>query len=546
MKVTGLFSYSGSTNNLPEDATIPSLFFSQVKKYQEKDFISYFQQNNAITFSWQDMSIQVKQYINLLQTLQVQKGDLIAICSENTPDYIALIIAITTQGAIYCPLHAGLSKKQFTNYLKEYAYKNIFISESVFHQLTQSNNKVLEREKIILIEDIKQKFNEYDAISDKVTSELVYNIYPDDIACIMLSSGTTGSQKGIVLTHDNILSNQRQVYYHWPFINSKDLYLTHLPLSHSYGGLFELYQIICTGASSFLYNYKDLKELEKTFRTIRPSVFFTVPRIWEKIYQSLDSIENMESIRIGFSAGARLNSDIVKYLYENNIHIYQGYGLTETSPSLAIASPIDALTAKGAKILPGVDIKISEESEILARGPNVTQGYYLSDNNNSYYTDDGFLKTGDLGTISEDGYINITGRKNDLIVLSTGEKIRCEEIENKLASSEMISTAVLTGNNRPYLTCIIIPAQEYLLTYARKNSLIVENIENMFSYKQIWKEYQNLIDSINIESADYEQIKKFILTAEVLNEDEMTPTLKLKRHIFEINRAKLLNSLYDA
>jgi long-chain acyl-CoA synthetase len=534
-------SYKGQSGNLPPEATIPGLFFHKAEKLASKNFISCKDNNKLVSYSWQQISDNIKTYAQTLSLSGIQKNDLIAIISEHTPEHLSLILAILASGAICCPLHNNLCAKQIDILNKTYNYRTILCSDLFYDSYLKNNISDELQNKLITFSRIIKNASYEESFSLKKQLQF---LKPDDIAYIMLSSGTTGLQKGILLTHDNILSNIRQLSIAWPFIQENDQLVSHLPLSHSYGGLSELYQSIYHGASYHMHNYISLEILVEDLIDIQPAIFHTVPRIWEKLIEHKNTLEGFCNLKAGFSAGAPLDKEVLKCFLNRGIKIYQGYGLTEASPSIAIASPEEVLNYNKSRVLPLVDLKISEESEILVKGPNVSAGYFNTDIEQCKCYQSGYLKTGDLGILLKDKTLRLTGRKNDIIILSTGKKILPDAIEKELSGHPAINFAFLTGNNKSWAGCIIIPDKDYCVDLVTKYSDNCDNLNELLDNNAIIREFQKIIDDVNISLAAHEQVKKFILSFDSPSTEEFTPTFKLKRRVFEENRKDLIQKLY--
>lgn len=524
--------------------TLGNLFYQQSEKFKNHTFITFWKDEKLEQLSWKDFQKKVQTVSFFLRTKQIYKQDQVAIIADNSPETLASIIAIVSSGAICCPIHKTLSVTQKLELINSNPYKLILASEKEYQQL------------LAKIGPFKTLININQALDNQHSDnpsffDVVKSVSSEDIAYIMLSSGTTGNQKGVILTHRNILFNQLQVRSILSFIDEKDTYLSFLPFSHSYGGLAELYQVILNGACYHFCKGTEIDTLFDEFNRIKPTVFQAVPRIWEKLMKSLattptGSIKQKLGLHLhtGFSAGAPLDKNVVEFFFNAGIPIYQGYGLTETSPSVAIASPEEFINTDSARILPFVDIKIAEDSEILIKGPNVTQGYFNQPEITDNCFTDGFLKTGDLGTIISGRSLTISGRKKNLLILSTGQKVFPEKTEEQLCQSHMVYQAVLTGDNMPFISCIMIPEKDKLINFAAQNNINSNNFYELCQNPLVLQHFQEFINTVNRDLSAPERIKKFYLCPESFTEEELTPTLKVKKDIFLKNRAHLLKTLY--
>ncbi|MEW5818711.1 MAG: AMP-binding protein [Cyanobacteriota bacterium] len=538
----------------PNDLTIGNLFYKQALRLSSNEFISFWKNNELKKLSWFDFLFIVKDKIIKLKAKGISKGDLVCIISKNSPDMMAYIIAITSIGAICCPIHYNLTIKQKIDFFKEYNYKLILLSQEEYKSICNDcstknlNVIIIDYDNLLPPEAYSAQLNFSDLFN--------YSVSANDIAYIMLSSGTTDKQKGIILTHKNILCNQLQLLSILDFITERDKYLSLLPLSHSYGGLAELYQVIMNGSSYHFCKNSDLNSLLEEINTIQPSIFQSVPATWEKLYKYLfDKSVNSEkdlkfylgqNIRYGFSAGASIEKEIIKYFFKLNFPIYQGYGLTEASPGIAIASPEKFIKLTAGKILPEISLKIANDSEILVKGPNITNGYYNDPALNNSSFQNNYFKTGDTGEIIENKYLKFTGRTKNIIVLSTGEKIIPDTIENKLNSHPLIARSILIGNNKKFIACLIDVDKDKLILFANEHKINFINLPDLLLETRIQQEYQKVIDNVNSYLANFETIKKFILIEKPFISEELTPTLKLKREITEKRYAHIINKLYES
>lgn len=523
------FSFLGKTENLPPESTIGRLFFDRVNTNRNKPFLSYRTDQINVDESWQEFSQRVYFFISLLKNMSVQKADFVALCADNSPNMLASIFAIQAIGAVCCPIHTTLSTVQRLELCKNYPYKVILTSKKEGTKFPPIASVPM----VIMQETTLPPHNPDPIAISEIELDL-NAVKPADLAYIILSSGTTGSQKGVMLTHDNIMTNQRQVLSMLSLLDTQERYLTCLPLSHSFGGLAELYQALYVGAEYVICPSRDINVIIASLIKNRPTVFQSVPRVWEKLYHYMldpkyetetnDLKKVFKFMKMGFSAGASINMQVLRYFYKCGLDIYQGYGLTECSPSIAIATPEDFILQKRYNILPEITAKSLKDKELGVKGPNVMQGYYKIKNHSDYF-EENYLKTGDIVDLSKDNkYISVLGRMNDVIVLSNGEKVIPGEIENKLNECNLINQAVLVGSNRPFISCLI--------------SLNVDNND------VVKLQLSEIIENINKTLSKPEQIKKYMVVSSSTIENTTTITQKVKRKLLETEYEGLIDSFY--
>jgi len=421
-------------------------------------------------------------------------------------------------------------------------------------------------------------------------------VQPDDIASLIYTSGTTGLPKGVMLMHSNFMSNVRAIDEILEF-SPADTTLSFLPLSH-----------VLERMVSFTYLYKgctigyaeSVETLGENLLEIRPTIMVNVPRILEKIYAKV--IDNVLAspplkrkifywalnvgkevsrhklqnkplsgglkskhkiahklvfskiiaktggrVRFFVSGGGPLSKDIAEFFHAVGILILEGYGLTETSPVISV-NTFDHLRfgAVGPPI-PGVEVKIAEDGEILTRGPHVMKGYYKMEDLTREAIRDGWFYTGDIGHLDEDGYLVITDRKKDIIVTAGGKNVAPQPIENMLKIDPYIEGAVLVGDRRRFICALIVPNFEKLEAHAKSNSIAYESIGDLVKQEPVIRFYEELIDRITPNLASYEKVKKVILMGRdfEIEKGEMTPSLKIKRNIVEEKYQAEIDVLYQ-
>ncbi|MBU0515128.1 MAG: long-chain fatty acid--CoA ligase [Proteobacteria bacterium] len=404
----------------------------------------------------------------------------------------------------------------------------------------------------------------------------------DDVATFVYTSGTTGPPKAALLSHQNVLSNSRSFARHVPAFDT-DVVLSYLPLCHIGERTISVYHAINMGFTVFFAESPDT--VPENLREISPTFFFGVPRIWEKfhsainigvqnaswfkrqiygmalgighkaarkrldrrrpplwlrvldglasvvVFRKIKKLLGIDRARFALSGAAPISPGVLEYFHAIGVNIRESYGLTESAALISMHTGDDIRLGTCGRALPGVEIKIADDGEILVRGDNVFQGYYRDEVNTRATLIDGWLNTGDSGELGADGHLRITGRKKDVIITSGGKNITPQYIENLLKFSPYIIDAVVIGDGRKYLTAIIVAEEENLIEYAQTNRIPFTTYRSLTQTKEIIQLIDGEVQKVNRELSRVEQVKKFALTDKVLDQedDELTPTLKVKR-----------------
>jgi long-chain acyl-CoA synthetase len=448
------------------------------------------------------------------------------------------------------------------------------------------NKVLLEKEhlkftgKIILMEELAAIFSRgAESKFEKVS------LNPDDCCSIIYTSGTTGEPKGVMLSHRNFLSEVDSITEIIP-ITSEDVFLSFLPLSHVLERTAGYYAPLCHGCA--IAYAENAKQLPVNLREVKPTILISVPRVFEKFHDAIwDKINSGLSLqkrifkwalrtekntfaykianflvfkkirqqmggklRITVSGGASLNANIAKFFSKIGILILEGYGLTETSPVVSVNRENDFKFGTVGKALPGVKVKISDSSkEILVKGPNVFCGYLKNEEGSRKCFDkDSWFCTGDLGFMDKQGFLTIIGRAKEMIVTSGGKNVWPEPIENLLNNDRFISQSIVVGNNRKFISALIVPDWQEIEIYFKQNNLPLREHSELIKSPVLADIFQKRIDEkINPGLNDFEKIKKFKLLPQEFSQDreELTATLKLRRHIVEHHHQKTIEAMYD-
>jgi long-chain acyl-CoA synthetase len=426
-------------------------------------------------------------------------------------------------------------------------------------------------------------------------SESRKNINEDDLCTIIYTSGTTGEPKGVMLTHKNILSNVRAALNSFP-IDDKDTFLSFLPLCHIFERMAGYYT--CFTAGSTLCFAESIETVSQNLLEAKPTLMMTVPRLFERMHSRIIKNVSSESslrqkifywaidigrkyvaskkygklspiittqnkladrlvfkkikektggnLRFFISGGAALSKELGEFFEAIGISILEGYGLTESSPVIAANRIDDYKFGTVGKPLPGVEVKIAPDGEILARGDNIMQGYYKNKKETDAAIKDRWLHTGDIGEFDKDGFLNITDRKKHLFKTTAGKYIAPTPIENLFSASEFVDQFVLIGDKRMFLTALIVPDYEAIKEYADSHRIPYNNLDDLVKKKEIYDLFEKELTKFQKKLANYEKVRKFALLEKpfTLENGEITPSLKVKRKIVEEKYSHLIDEMY--
>ncbi|SRR3989339_779914 len=574
---------------------IPEIFFEIAEKFSNNTALLYKKEGVYFPITYKEFAEKVKIFGGSLSALGVQKGDKVAILSENRPEWVISDLSVMAIGAVVVPLHTTFNSKAVCNVLNHSQAKILIVSNSsLLNKVLVGQKKLKNLKKIIFLENLTATQKE--GFSNKVLSwkaifsqnqkngfEKIF-LDPDDCCSIVYTSGTTGKPKGVVLSHRNFLSNVEAINEIVP-VKENDVFLSFLPLSHILERTIGYYVPICYGAK-IAYS-EGVKQLQANLKEIKPTVMISVPRVFEKFHDAIwDKINSSPAIqkrifkwalkqnkntftykianflvlkkvraklggklRLTISGGASLNENIGKFFYKIGVLILEGYGLTETSPVISANREYDFKFGTVGKIIPGVKIKITESKEVLVKGPNVFGGYFRDKKESKDCFDkDGWFYTGDLGFLDKQGFLTIIGRGKEMIVTSGGKNVWPEPIENLLSSDRFISQAMVVGNGRKFISALIVPDWQEIEIYLKEQNLPLKEHDQLLKDPMILDIFQKRIDEkINPNLQDYEKIKKFKLLPQEFSQeqDELTTTLKLRRHIIEKHYSRGIEKMYE-
>ncbi|HEV3037657.1 MAG TPA: long-chain fatty acid--CoA ligase [Candidatus Angelobacter sp.] len=535
-----------------------------------------------------------------LQQWGIQRGDRVAILSENRPEWMIADFACVTSGIIDVPVYTTLTAEQTLYLLQNSGARAIFVSNQEQLRKIQSIQKQTALEKIVVMDDAKDAdviplwsiLKNASVEADPVFDEQARRVLPGDIATLIYTSGTTGASKGVILTHLNLTSNAATSVKNFEW-QAGDTYLSFLPLSHVTARHLDY---VCFLNGVTIAYCPAFDQLPVMLQEAKPSIIVAVPRVYEKIRQEVehkaargvarrilswslkvgerhkDEVVRGEqpsslawklanklvyskvrhlfggNSRVYVSGGAPLGHDMAEWFGKVGIPIFEGYGLTETSPVIASNRRAAYKVGTVGKPVEHIQMKLAEDGEILVKGPSIFKGYWnMPEETKAAFTEDGWFKTGDIGQVDGEGFLTITDRKKDLIKTSGGKFIAPQPIENALKNNVLIAQAAVIGEKRKYASVIISPNFGLLEDWARTNHVSFTNHEELVRHLQVRKLYQGIIEELNKNLAHFETIKKIIVVPDEFSiaTGEITPTLKLKRRVVEAKYKQLIDLLYQ-
>ena len=546
-----------------------------------------------------------------LNALGVQPGDRVAILSENRPEWAMADFAALCAGAWSVPIYPTLPANQISGLLNDSGAKVIFCSTlEQLGKILTIKAQCPKVEYVVSIDGSppgEPGYTTFHAVVDKgrPTLEMSPNVFeqraarvkPDDVATIIYTSGTTGEPKGSMLTHRNLVSN---VVYGIEVIplTGEGVALSFLPLSHVFERMLDYAYFYRKCSIAYA---ESIEKLSANFLEVNPVCFGAVPRVYEKVHarimgkvesgpgwkkklfawavgvgrERVPYMERGEALppslarkakiadalvfkkireRLGsrfvfaVSGGAPLSRSLAEFFIGAGVQIYEGYGLTETSPVICVNGPGRWRLGTVGRAIRGSEIRIAEDGEILTRGPNIMKGYFHKPEATAEAIDkDGWFHTGDIGKLDAEGFLSITDRKKDLIVLAGGKKAAPQPIENELKKSPFISLPIVIGDRQKFLAVLLVPDFDKLKEWAAAGHLSID-WAHLDANHDLRRLYQREIDVYNADKAHHEQIRAFaILPSDLTVEDgSITPTLKVKRRILESRYHGLIEQMYNS
>jgi long-chain acyl-CoA synthetase len=592
--------------------TLNELFRQAMETHKKPDVVSYKSGGTWQRLSWKDMLEGVRNLALGLHELGVVRGDRVALLSENRMEWFVIDAALQMIGGVNVAIYPTLPAPQAAYIIRDSESKVVIASTPEQQAKMASVRGELDSVEqfigiepaedggldAVTLEKVAARGTEKAESDPELHLRLAAEVQPDDLAAIIYTSGTTGDPKGAMLTHSNLVTNTKATAEVLP-VTSSDISLSVLPYAHVFERLAAMYLYPAVGVS--IHIGESMDKIAENLGEVRPTVMTSVPRLYEKMHARV--IEKVSQgpplrqkifwwaiavgkeharyrlegkpapwllerkykianalafkklqervggrLRFFVSGAAPLARPIAEFFYAAGITILEGYGLTETSPVIAVNRLEKIKFGTVGPPIPGVEVKIADDGEILARGPNIMKGYWRQEAATKEAIDeDGWFHTGDVGLLDSDGCVVITDRKKDLIVTAGGKNIAPQPIENRLKSNAYIAEVVLVGNRRRFASALVVPDFEKLGEWAETESISTESKEDLVRHDKALEFMQKQIDEVSAELAQFEKIKKITLLAAEFTIDggELTPTLKVKRNVIEKRYSDLIDKMYD-
>jgi len=587
--------------------TLAQLLVNTVKTYPKPDFMLFKKEGAYTPISTQEFGDGVKHLSLGLKALGFEAGQKLCLLSENRPAWTTTDLATLCAGGLTVPIYTTLVPEQIRYIIDDSDATVVVVSNADLWKKVETLRPGLTKVKhyitfadeapagVLTLKEVVEKGRAAAESKPGQFDEIVARIKPGDEATLIYTSGTTGVPKGVILTHDNLVSNIKTAAALIEF-SEKDTALSFLPLSH-----------ILERMVMFTYIYKgttiafaeSVEAVAQNLLEVRPHLMVSVPRVFEKIYTKvMDQVLASPSlrrkiffwalkvgkaygaaklagkpvsgglrfrcsiaaklvfskiiaktggrIRFFVSGGAPLSKDIAEFFYAIGLVILEGYGLTETSPLLSINTFEHIRLGTVGKPGPGIDIKIAADGEILARGPNIMKGYYKKEAETREVLEGGWFHTGDIGRFDPDGFLVITDRKKDLIITSGGKNIAPQPIENLLKTSPYITSGVVIGDRKRFISALVVPDFDKLQEYARAQGIAFSSLDDLCRDRRIVGFLKAEVDRATPLLASYERIKKIAVLPRdfEIERGEMTPSLKVRRANVTAGYQALIDAMY--
>ncbi|HEX5374836.1 MAG TPA: long-chain fatty acid--CoA ligase [Solirubrobacterales bacterium] len=586
-----------------KSATLADLLPLSAKLYGSAPAVCFKQGGEWVKRSYDDVQETVRSLSLGLIDLGVAKGDKVSILANTRPEWTYVDFAALSAGAVVVPIYQTNSPEEC-----QYVLENSDAKVVVVEDEEQMEKIRAVRDRLPLLEHVvRMTGSSDDAISledlaargagrgEAEWEARWQSVTPEDVCTFIYTSGTTGPPKGCIISHGNYRAMLDMVKEN-SVIEGEDVTYLYLPLAHSFALLIQLGSFDL--GATLAYWERDPLKILPNLAELKPTYFPSVPRIFEKIYTAATSAIEKEgglkkaifnwaiatgkkvraleregrepgfllrkqyefadekvlskvrglfggNLRLAVSGAAPINPEILRFFDAAGVLVLEGWGMTETSTAATISTPEDFKIGTIGKPFPGCEVKIAEDGEILVKGPNVFQGYYKNEEATRETIVDGWLHTGDIGEVDEDGFITITGRKKDIIITAGGKNITPANLENEIKQHPLVSQCVVVGDRKPYLVALVTLDPEEAVAYASEHGL-PEDPEQLAANADVRQAIEDHVAKINERFARVEQVKKIaILPRDLSQEDgELTPTLKVKRAVVTAKHEREIEQLY--
>ena len=552
--------------------------------------------------SWADAAERVDDYATGLLALGVRKGELFAILAQTTLEWTLFDLALAQIGAVGVPIYANSSARDAAYILEHSESVGVLCEDDVQLAKVAEHRDGLPRLQHALefadLAGLAARGRAYATRHPDALRDALDAVEEDDLFTVIYTSGTTGPPKGCMISHRNEYAMVTVVDELERFTVEGDTMLLYLPIAHNFGRLMSLSGPYCGYTIAFL---PDPLQAAAALTAVRPTVFPSVPRVYEKVYTGIlakfDEATGLKRrlvdwalavgrevsrlrqagepvpsglafrhriadrlvyskikqrlggrLRTAISGGAPLAPEIAEFFHAIDILILEGYGLTESTTAISTNRPDRYRFGTVGPPLPGFEVKLADDGELLARSDTIFQGYFRNPEATAeVLTPDGWLLTGDIAEIDEDGFIHITDRKKDILITAGGKNVAPQNLENDLKTSRWISQALVVGDRRPYVSALLTLDEAEVAKWATGQRIEPGEPAALATDPQVRELIQSVVDGVNAERSRYEQVKRFVILPRdfSIDEGEVTPTLKLKRRFVQEHFADAIERLYS-
>ena len=537
----------------------------------------------------------------------LERGDKVATISNNRPEWNFVDMGLSQAGMVHVPIYPTISQDEYRHILRHSDAKIVFVSDKMLYEKLQPIVNEIDSIKNMYVFSTTNtngypNWNELRELGMSVGNkyadklkQISASITPDELVSIIYTSGTTGLSKGVMLTHSNFMSNVTVCLRRYPLL-AGDIALSFLPLCHVFERMVNYYY---QSKGITIYYAESMATIGDNIKELKPHIFVAVPRVIEKVYDKIIAkgkdltgikkqlffwavnlgyrykennlgrpLYNLQlkiarklifskwnealggQLKLVISGGAALQPRLARVFWAAGIPLYEGYGLTETSPVIAsnhTAEPNALMFGSVGTVLENINVKIADDGEILMKGPSLMKGYYKDTEQTTQVIDaEGWFHTGDIGHLEKDRFLVITDRKKEIFKMSSGKYVAPQVIENKMKESFFIEQCMIVGENEKFVSALVSPNFSFLHDWCARHKIHFENNKELIEIPQVIARYQKEINAINAQIGGYEQIKRFRLVAEQWSSQtgELSPTLKLKRKVIYERYESVLMEIY--
>jgi len=602
----------------PRWETLIDIYEDSLKSYGFREFIGQKRSGSWHWVTYNEFGKKVDRFRGALAHLGVTKGDIVAVISNNRVEWAVGEYAAFGLRAAYAPMYEAQSEKDWEYILRDCEAKILLVANTSILEKTKGLLDAIPSLKHIVVMEgspaglngKKDKVHSFQALLDLNKEAPMQKPSKDDLCCLIYTSGTTGNPKGVLLTHANIASNVSSARYIFPF-DRQDRSLSFLPWAHSFGQTVELHAMFSAGSSMAVA--ESVEKIIDNLAEVQPTVLFSVPRIFNKIYTGVQKQlaskpkPVQELVRLGLKAaakertgarlgvrehtaliaadrivfkkirakfggrlrfaasgGAAISKEVAEFIDALGITVYEGYGLSETSPIATMNCPGERRIGSVGRAIPGVRIEIDpsavvdkkpirdrlrdrEEGEILIYGHNVMKGYHnRAEDNAQVFTKDGGFRSGDMGYLDPHGYLYITGRIKEQYKLENGKYVVPTPLEEQIKLSPFIANVMVYGDNRLYNVALLVANMDALKDWAQTQQMSVGDPEQLLTDPRVRQLFKDELGKYSAQFKSYEEIKDFALISKDFTADNgmLTPSLKLKRRKVMETYGTLIENLY--